>query len=64
MRLASINPLIEVIERACPLFVPLAEEGWADTDVARAVAEQYLGDLQRKGYRRTRVRLHALSDFA
>ena len=24
-----------VIERACPLFVPLAEEGWADNDVAR-----------------------------
>jgi glutamate racemase len=37
----------EVIERACPLFVPLAEEGWAETDVARAVAEQYLSDLRK-----------------
>jgi glutamate racemase len=37
-----------VIERACPLFVPLAEEGWADTDVARAVAEQYVADLRSK----------------
>ena len=35
-----------VIERACPLFVSLAEEGWADTDVARSVAEQYLSDLK------------------
>jgi glutamate racemase len=35
-----------VIARACPLFVPLAEEGWADTDVARAVAEQYLSDFK------------------
>jgi glutamate racemase len=35
-----------VIERACPLFVPLAEEGWADDDVARAVAETYLKDLR------------------
>jgi glutamate racemase len=35
-----------VIERACPLFVSLAEEGWAETDVARAVAEEYLGDLR------------------
>ena len=35
-----------VIERACPLFVPLAEEGWADNDVARAIAEAYLQDLR------------------
>jgi glutamate racemase len=35
-----------VIERACPLFVPLAEEGWADQDVARTVAETYLNDLR------------------
>ena len=26
--------------------VPLAEEGWADSAVARAVAEEYLGDLR------------------
>ena len=45
---AAINkadPEAEVIERACPLFVPLAEEGWADQDVARTVAETYLRDL-------------------
>jgi glutamate racemase len=35
----------EVIERACPLFVPLAEEGWADTAVASLVAAKYLEDL-------------------
>jgi glutamate racemase len=35
-----------VIERACPLFVPLAEEGWADAEVARTVAETYLKDLR------------------
>jgi len=28
-----------VIEQACPLFVPLAEEGWVDNDVARMIAE-------------------------
>ncbi|MGH9902394.1 MAG: glutamate racemase, partial [Pyrinomonadaceae bacterium] len=39
----------EVIERACPLFVSLAEEGWADTDVARAVAAEYLSDLSGSG---------------
>jgi glutamate racemase len=46
--ISKINPVIDVIERACPLFVPLAEEGWAETDVARMVAEQYLNDLRKK----------------
>lgn len=36
---------IEVLEAACPLFVPLAEEGWANTRVAQEVAEIYLGPL-------------------
>jgi len=35
-----------VIERACPLFVALAEEGWADNEVARMIAETYLQDLR------------------
>jgi glutamate racemase len=43
--IAGIDPLIDVIERACPLFVPIAEEGWAETEVARDVAGQYLNDL-------------------
>jgi glutamate racemase len=36
-----------VIERACPLFVPLAEEGWAENGVARTIAETYLQDLRK-----------------
>ncbi len=44
---SRISPALVVIERACPLFVSLAEEGWAATDVARAVAEHYLKDLRR-----------------
>lgn len=39
-------PAAVVIERACPLFVGLAEEGWAETDVARSVAAEYLVDLR------------------
>ena len=35
-----------VVERACPLFVPLAEEGWADNVVARTIADTYLQDLR------------------
>ena len=37
----------KVIERACPLFVPLAEEGWANSDVARIVAKEYLCDFSK-----------------
>jgi glutamate racemase len=40
-----LDPSLEVVERACPLFVPLAEEGWADSDVAFSVAQHYLSDL-------------------
>ena len=36
---------VEVIESAAALFVPLAEEGWANTHVAREVAEIYLSSL-------------------
>jgi glutamate racemase len=43
--IAALGAKGEVIERACPLFVPLAEEGWANTDVARVVAKDYLNDF-------------------
>lgn len=39
---------VQVIERSCPLFVALAEEGWAETDVARNVADEYLRDLRER----------------
>ena len=45
----GLAPGLEVFERACPLFVALAEEGWAESDVARAVADEYLRDLRGKG---------------
>jgi glutamate racemase len=41
----ALDPNIQVIESAAPLFVPLAEEGWAHTHVAREVAEIYLEPL-------------------
>jgi glutamate racemase len=41
----ALDPDVEVIESAAPLFVPLAEEGWANTHVAREVAEIYLEPL-------------------
>ena len=43
--ISAIDNNMKVVERACPLFVSLAEEGWSDSDVAREVARQYLSDL-------------------
>jgi len=45
--IAALGASGEVLERACPLFVPLAEEGWADSDVARIVARDYLSDFRK-----------------
>jgi len=42
----AIVPGAAVISRACPLFVPLIEEGWIDHAVTRSVAEEYLVELR------------------
>lgn len=39
------DPGVQAWATACPLFVPLAEEGWADHAVARLCAEEYLAPL-------------------
>ena len=41
----AINPDAAVYSKACPLFVPLAEEGWTDGDVTERVAEIYLREF-------------------
>jgi glutamate racemase len=40
---------VHVESAACPLFVPLAEEGWTDNAVARETARIYLEPLARTG---------------
>lgn len=47
--LRSLASDLEIYTRACPLFVPLAEEGWVDNAVARSTAALYLTSLQRSG---------------
>jgi glutamate racemase len=37
---------VEVTAQACPLFVPLVEEGWLDHAATRLIAEEYLGPLR------------------
>jgi glutamate racemase len=47
--LRALSPGIEIFARACPLFVPLAEEGWVDNDVARRTVALYLASLKKSG---------------
>jgi len=49
--LAALIPGVVVTARACPLFVPLAEEGWtaADDEVVRMVARRYLAPVREAG---------------
>jgi glutamate racemase len=44
----AARPDARVVARACPLFVPLAEEGWTDPgdEIVRAVARRYLAALR------------------
>lgn len=48
---------IEATEKACPLFVPLIEEGWVDHRVTEEVAHIYIDQVFRDGARDTDVLL-------
>jgi glutamate racemase len=45
----SLEPSMMVFSLACPLFVPLAEEGWTEGGVPEAVALEYLRPLMEAG---------------
>jgi glutamate racemase len=44
-----LAPHIRVEQRACPLFVPLVEEGWFEHRAAELIAEDYLAPLRMAG---------------
>jgi glutamate racemase len=46
--LKRLNPRVEVIEQACPLFVPLVEEGMVNDPITEMVAKKYLTEIQKK----------------
>ena len=48
-QLKKLHPGVRVVSRACPLFVPLVEEGWIDNEVARAAVQRYLAGLTEEG---------------
>ena len=43
------RPNARVEQRACPLFVPLVEEGWFDHPAAELIAREYLEPLRQAG---------------
>jgi len=42
----ALQPEAQIIPQACPLFVPLVEEGWIDEETTYLVAERYLQGLR------------------
>lgn len=42
-----LDPRIKIFSVACPLFVPLAEEGWLNSRVAEDVAKTYLAPFKK-----------------
>lgn len=50
-RLQKLNPDFEVFELACPLFVPLVENGFIrpDDQIVRLIIRRYLSELKEQG---------------
>jgi glutamate racemase len=46
--LSKTNPNVKVYGKACPLFVPLVEEGWIDDVITTEIASRYLEELKQK----------------
>jgi glutamate racemase len=49
LAIRGIDPQMQVFCRACPLFVPLVEEGWTDGEVVREIARVYLAGMRDRG---------------
>ncbi len=45
----NLEPDAEVYTQACPLFVPLIEEGMSDNDIAQGIVRHYLDDIISEG---------------
>ncbi len=48
-QLVKIDKKLSVHEKPCPLFVPLAEEGWTSHKATKLIAEEYLSDFKKSG---------------
>jgi glutamate racemase len=47
--LLEARPGLNVLAKPCPLFVPLAEEGWTQGSVPEQVAREYLSSFEQQG---------------
>lgn len=47
--LKGMDPSVEVFSQACPLLVPLVEEGWVDDPLCNLVIHRYVGGLLQQG---------------
>ena len=45
----ALKPGLEIYTRACPLLVPLVEEGWTDNEIAECTVAHYLESLKASG---------------
>ena len=48
-KIKAVKPEIFVISQACPLFVPLAEEGWTEGKIPMQIAAHYLANIKQEG---------------
>ena len=48
-KIKAVKPETLVISQACPLFVPLAEEGWTEGKIPMQIAAHYLADIKQEG---------------
>ncbi|MGC6508410.1 MAG: glutamate racemase [Myxococcota bacterium] len=46
--LQALNPNIRVIGKACPLLVPLVEEGWLNDHITEQIIVRYLNEIEGK----------------
>jgi glutamate racemase len=58
--LKALDPAVEVYSRACPLFVPLVEEGWTDNQIVEMTVRAYLESLKPSGIDTLITGLHPL----
>ncbi|MCL2593662.1 MAG: glutamate racemase [Defluviitaleaceae bacterium] len=48
-KINKLDDSIKVYTKACPLFVPLAEEGWLNNEITHLTAKKYLKELLEEG---------------
>ncbi|MCC8159768.1 MAG: glutamate racemase [Oscillospiraceae bacterium] len=48
-QIKAYNSEMQTFAKACPLFVPIVENGHSDTQVARLLVEEYLEDIRNQG---------------